>query len=78
MNLIQSICGFFSSRCASGAADQRKAGLGITFKLAVRTLLRHRLVPQRLKPKSRVAVGLELATSGHYGKQTRVSGRLVT
>jgi len=25
MNLIQSICCFFSSRCASGAADPKKA-----------------------------------------------------
>jgi hypothetical protein len=74
MNLIQSICCFVSSRCASGEAESKKD----RYARDASTSPSPHLVPQRLKPKSRVAVGLELATARHCGKQTRVSGRLVT
>ena len=46
-----------------------------TFKPAPRALLRHLLVSQLPKPKIRVALGLELASSGHCGKQTRDFGK---
>jgi hypothetical protein len=59
MNLIQSICCFFSSRCGSGAADAKKSDQdGYVQPCDARTA-RHRLVPQLPKPKIRFAVGLE-------------------
>ena len=49
MNLIQSICCFFSSRCASGAAEPKKADQdGYARDVAPR---RNHLVPQLLKPQ---------------------------
>ena len=54
MNLIQSICCFFSSRCASEAADPKKADQDRYARDAA-TARHHRLVPQLLKPKSGLA-----------------------
>jgi len=46
MNLIQSICCFFSGRCGSGAAEE-----GGYAETAMRAPLPHHLVPRLLKPK---------------------------
>jgi hypothetical protein len=59
MNLIQSICCFFSSRCASEAVEPKKADQDGYVKM--QAPLRNHLVPQLLKPKIRVGVGLECA-----------------
>ena len=59
MNLIQSICCFFSSRCASGAVEPKKADQDGYVETRDAGTLRHHLVPQLLKPKIRFGVGLE-------------------
>ena len=51
MNLIQSICCFFSSRCASGA-EPKKADRDSSVETPMWAPLRHHVVPQLLKPKS--------------------------
>jgi hypothetical protein len=55
MNLIQSICCFVSSRCASGEAESKKD----RYARDASTSPSPHLVPQRLKPKSRPPGGHE-------------------
>jgi hypothetical protein len=51
MNLIQSICCFFSSRCASGA-EPKKADRGGSVETADVDTAPPEVVPHLLKPKS--------------------------
>ena len=75
MNLMQSICCFFSSRCASGAADPRNAEQGSDVQTRARALLLHLLVPKLPKPKIRVALGLEMPAAGIAASKRAISGR---
>jgi len=58
MNLIQSICCFFSSRCASEVVEPKKADQDGYVETRNGAPLRNRLVPQLLKLKIRFGVAI--------------------
>ena len=67
MNLFQSICCFFLADVPAELSRRRRIGTA-PLKPLMWVPLHHLLVPQRPKPKILVALGLELASSGHCGK----------
>ena len=60
MNLIQSICCFFSSRCASGA-EPKKADRDGSVETPMWAPLRHRVVPATPETEVASRVGVERA-----------------